>query len=174
MSADPYIGEIMAFAGNFAPRNWARCEGQLLPISQNTALFSLLGTTYGGDGRTTFGLPDLNNRLPMHAGRGPGLSSRRLGERGGQTEVQLTEQNMPPHTHTAMVKAGPPAVGSPASASVAQGEGRGAAIYTNANATGEMLSLGAGSGGTTAHSNMQPALTMTICICLVGEYPSRS
>lgn len=174
MSYDAYIGEIMVFGGNFAPRNWAKCEGQLLPIAQNTALFSILGTTYGGDGRTTFGLPDLRDRLPMHAGRGPGLSSRRLGERGGQTEVTLADANMPPHTHAARVKAGPPSGASPSGASLAQGEGRGAAVYTDAKATGDMLSLSDAPGGNEPHSNLQPSLSMTICICTNGVYPSRS
>ena len=95
--SEPFIAEIRIFAGNFAPRSWAFCNGQLLPISQNTALFSLVGTTYGGDGRTTFGVPNLQGRAPMHAGNGPGLSSRRLGESGGVETVTLTETQMPNH-----------------------------------------------------------------------------
>lgn len=96
---EPFLGEIIMFAGNFAPRGWALCDGQLLPIAQNTALFSLLGTTYGGDGRTTFALPDLRGRFAMHPGNGPGLTPRRLGQRGGKENVVLTIANMPAHNH---------------------------------------------------------------------------
>jgi len=96
---DPYIGEISIFAGNFAPRGWAFCDGQLLPISQNTALFSILGTTFGGDGRTTFALPDLRGRTPVHPGQGPGLSSYQLGERSGSESIILNIQNLPSHNH---------------------------------------------------------------------------
>ena len=98
--SEPFVAEIRIFAGNFAPRNWAFCNGQLLPISQNTALFSLIGTTYGGDGRTTTALPNLQGRAPMHAGRGPGLTDRRLGQKGGVETVTLSEAQMPNHTHT--------------------------------------------------------------------------
>ena len=98
--SEPFIAEIRIFAGNFAPRGWAFCDGQLLQISQNTALFSLVGTTYGGDGRTTFGLPNLKGRAPMHAGGGPDLTERRLGQSGGAETVTLTEADMPTHTHT--------------------------------------------------------------------------
>ncbi|MCA1780512.1 MAG: tail fiber protein [Xanthomonadaceae bacterium] len=97
--SEPFIAEIRIFAGNFAPRGWAYCDGQLLPISQNTALFSLIGTTYGGDGRNTTALPNLQGRTPMHPGRGPGLTSRRLGERGGVEAVTLSEAQMPNHNH---------------------------------------------------------------------------
>ena len=97
---EDYIGIIKLFAGNFAPRAWAFCDGQLLSINQNTALFSILGTTYGGDGRTTFGLPDLRGRVPMHAGSGPGLSPRRLGEKGGAENTTLTASNLPAHSQT--------------------------------------------------------------------------
>jgi microcystin-dependent protein len=98
---EPFIGQIITVGFDFAPRGWAKCDGQLLAISQNTALFSLLGTTYGGDGRTTFGLPDLKGRVPMHEGDGPGLSPKRLGERGGRENVTLTTDQMPRHKHTA-------------------------------------------------------------------------
>ena len=98
--SEPFIAEIRIFAGNFAPRSWAFCDGQLLPISQNTALFSLIGTVYGGDGRSTTALPNMMGRAPMHPGRGPGLTSRRLGQRGGVEMVTLSEAQMPDHTHT--------------------------------------------------------------------------
>ena len=97
--ADPFVAEIRIFGFNFAPSGWALCDGQLMPISQNTALFSLLGTTYGGDGRSTFALPDLQDRSPMHSGQGPGLSLRDLGETGGSETVTLLESEMPAHTH---------------------------------------------------------------------------
>ena len=97
--SEPFIAEIRIFAGNFAPRGWAFCDGQLLPISQNTALFALIGTTYGGDGRTTTALPNLQGRAPMHPGRGPGLTSRRLGQNGGSETITLTEAQLPNHTH---------------------------------------------------------------------------
>lgn len=100
LGPEPYIGEISWFAGNFAPRGWALCDGQLLPIQQHQALFSILGTTYGGDGRTTFALPDMRGRSPIHAGTGPGLSTRHLGERGGLETTTLTVVNLPSHTHT--------------------------------------------------------------------------
>ena len=100
--SEPVIAEIRIFAGNFAPRNWAFCNGQLLPIAQNTTLFSLIGTTYGGDGRTTTALPNLQGRAPMHPGRGPGLTTRRLGESGGSETTTLTEAQMPSHTHGLM------------------------------------------------------------------------
>ena len=98
--SDPFIAEVRIWALNFAPRGWAFCHGQLLPIAQNTALFSLIGTTYGGDGRTTMGLPDFQSRVPMHPGRGPGLTDRRLGEKGGREQETLTAQQLPGHTHT--------------------------------------------------------------------------
>ena len=100
--SEPFIAEIRIFAGNFAPRGWAFCNGQLLPISQNTALFSLIGTTYGGDGRTTTALPNLQGCAPMHPGNGPGLTSRRLGQRGGAETITLTEAQMPQHQHSAV------------------------------------------------------------------------
>jgi microcystin-dependent protein len=103
--AEPFLGQISMFAGNFAPRGWAYCDGQLLAISQNTALFSILGTTYGGDGRSSFGLPDLRGRFPMHPGHGPGLTSHRWGERGGREEYTLSISEMPSHSHTGTMHA---------------------------------------------------------------------
>ena len=111
---EPFIGEIMLFAGNFAPRNWALCNGQILSIAQNTALFSILGTTYGGNGQTTFALPDLRGRVPIHAGQGPGLTNRTLGENGGEEAHVLTSAEMPMHTHGAVVTSSNGTSASPA------------------------------------------------------------
>ena len=107
--SSPFIGQIIMFGGNFAPRGWALCDGQLLPISQNSALFSILGTTYGGDGRTSFGLPELRGRVAMHPGNGPGLSSRRLGERSGVETVTLGATQVPAHGHNPVANAIGPA-----------------------------------------------------------------
>src|SRR5262245_6777053 len=107
--ADPFFAEVRIFAGNFAPKGWAFCSGQIMPISQNTALFSLLGVTYGGDGKTTFGLPDLVDRVPMHPGQGPGLSLRDLGEMGGSEAVTLLQSEIPAHTHQASARSPVPA-----------------------------------------------------------------
>jgi len=111
--SEPFIAEIRIFAGNFAPRSWAFCNGQLLPVAQNTALFSLIGTTYGGDGRTTTALPNLEGRAPMHPGRGPGLTSRRLGQRTGVETVTLTEAQIPNHSHTVRARTGAGVAGTP-------------------------------------------------------------
>lgn len=176
--SEPFIAEIRIFAGNFAPRGWAFCNGQLLPISQNTALFSLIGTTYGGDGRSTTALPNMQGRAPMHPGRGPGLTDRRLGQRGGAETVTLSEAQMPQHRHTAR------AVGRPADENDALGRYWGATVGSNsyiAPVAGEPptpttladQALPA-AGGSQAHNNMQPFLTMNFIIALVGLYPSRS
>ena len=169
--AEPFIAEIKIFAGNFAPRNWAFCDGQLLPIAQNTALFSLVGTTYGGDGRTTLGLPNLQGRAPMHPGSGPGLTSRRLGEKVGTEEVTLNDaQAMAPHTH---------ALG--ASSNTTQADPAGAAsvgpvaMYQEGGLPQAMAAdavSAVGSGATAAHENMQPCLTLNFVIALQGLYPS--
>ncbi|MDJ0835083.1 MAG: tail fiber protein [Acidobacteriota bacterium] len=172
--SEPFVAEIRIFAGNFAPRGWAFCNGQLLPISQNTALFSLIGTTYGGDGRSTTALPNLQGRLPMHPGRGPGLTSRRLGQRGGVEMVTLAESQMPNHTHTLM---GNPRRGS-SGAAINQffAEARNDNSYHTAAgaslvdpATQSLPST----GGSQPHNNLQPFLVMNFIIALVGLYPSR-
>lgn len=172
--SDPFIAEIRIFAGNFAPRNWAFCNGQLLPIAQNTALFSLIGTTYGGDGRTTMGLPDLAGRAAMHPGRGPGLTSRRLGEKGGAPDALITEATMAQHTHRGAIQTAQPNANTPGTAVVAaQGAGRGAAIYSDSNANAGELKALANTGGGAAHTNTQPYLAMNFIIALLGLYPSR-
>lgn len=175
---DSFIGEVQMFAGNFAPRNWAFCNGQLLPISQNTALFSILGTTYGGDGRTTFGLPDLRGRVVIHdgSGTGPGLSPYNLGQTGGVETVTLNQNEMPNHTHADQVSAVDPVDSGQESVNPtgnywAQGEG-----YANANNTqmsSATVPLGA-AGGSQAHTNIAPYNTVNYIICLFGTYPSRN
>lgn len=175
--SEPFIAEIRIFAGNFAPRGWAFCDGQLLPISQNTALFSLIGTTYGGDGRTTTALPNLEGRAPMHPGRGPGLTARRLGERGGVEMVTLSEAQMPNHTHTLQGSTDEAEFdGSPNPAGNLTGvvEG-GAEVYAAANNLQPFPDATVSyTGGSQAHNNMQPYLTINFIIALVGLYPSRS
>ena len=177
--ADPFIAEVRIFAGNFAPRGWAFCDGQLLPISQNTALFSLIGTTYGGDGRSTTALPNLQGRAPMHPGRGPGLTARRLGEKGGFETVTLTEAETPQHTHQLRsTDAATDEEGQKAPAGAATGEMQGSqqiyADYVEANRSA-MAGEGLFSqGGSQSHQNMQPFLTLNFILSLQGSYPSRS
>ncbi|CAM2066830.1 Phage tail protein [Sulfidibacter corallicola] len=168
--SEPFIAEIRIFAGNFAPRSWAFCNGQLLPISQNTALFSLIGTTYGGDGRSTTALPNLKGRAPMHPGRGPGLTSRRLGQRGGVEMVSLTEAQMPNHTHTMMTSIDPADFQAPANGRTIARR----AIFHNATNLVNMAStITTNTGGSQPHNNLQPFLTMNFIIALQGLYPSR-
>jgi len=174
--SEPFIAEIRIFAGNFAPRGWAFCNGQLLPIAQNTALFSLIGTTFGGDGRTTTGLPNMQGRAPMHPGRGPGLTSRRLGQRGGTETVTLTEAQMPSHTHTMKASGSPGELQAPGNTR-ALARSRGAAAYQT-DASNNLVSLSPNAlpqtGGSQSHDNIQPYLTMNFIIALDGLYPSRS
>ncbi len=171
--SEPFVAEIRIFAGNFAPRGWAFCNGQLLPISQNTALFSLIGTTYGGDGRSTTALPNLQGRAPMHPGRGPGLTARRLGERGGVEGVTLSEAQMPNHNHTAEATTDTGVTNEPSNNFLATVLGRGSNLYKQSGSTTPMDPLG-NAGGSQPHNNMQPFLTMNFIIALVGLYPSRS
>lgn len=170
--SEPFVAEIRIFAGNFAPRGWAFCNGQLLPISQNTALFSLIGTTYGGDGRTTTALPNLQGRAPMHPGNGPGLTPRRLGERGGVETVTLSEAQLPAHPHTARVTEEDGRDNDPgANEFPAAGDQMWGAAASLAPMSGETL---APTGGSGPHNNLQPFLTLSFIIALVGLYPSRS
>lgn len=176
--SEPFIAEIRIFAGNFAPRGWAFCNGQLLPISQNTALFSLIGTTYGGDGRTTTALPNLQGRAPMHPGSGPGLTSRRLGQRGGVEMVTLSEAQMPSHLHTSAGCVDAPAnQKTPVNNSPAEELDNVTATYVDDvdSPAGRMdANTARNSGGSQDHNNMQPFLTLNFIIALVGLYPSRS
>jgi microcystin-dependent protein len=172
--SEPFIAEIRIFAGNFAPRGWAFCNGQLLPIAQNTALFSLIGTTYGGDGRTTTALPDLQGRAPMHPGTGPGLTNKQLGQAGGVDTVTLTESQMPGHNH---IPNGTTAVNNsenPGGNTWGQHNTDNAYRETTVfNAPMHPDAIGT-SGGGLPHNNRQPYLTLNFIIALIGIYPSRS
>lgn len=176
--SEPFIAEIRIFAGNFAPRSWAFCDGQLLPISNNTALFSLIGTTYGGDGRTTTALPNLQGRAPMHPGRGPGLTSRRLGQKVGTETVTLNESQMPSHSHILRGGVGGVTVNVPPSNTTSIDTSRNGLMAYQDNTTANLVSTSSSSvattGGTQAHTNIQPYLTMNFIIALQGLYPSRS
>ena len=173
-AADPFIGELMLFGGNFCPRGWADANGQLLPISVNTALFSLLGTLYGGDGRTTFALPDLRGRVPLHEGQGPGLSDYVQGQTGGSESVSLTVPQLPSHRH--------PAMGSNALASqfgpggnVLASKDRIASYRPGDDPLVPMAPGAIGdTGGGQAHENRPPFLTLRWCIALQGIFPSRN
>ena len=169
--SEPFVGEIRMFAGNFAPRGWAFCDGQLLAVSQNDALFSLLGTIYGGDGRTTFGLPDLRGRLPIHAGHGPGLSERRLGSKSGSEKETLTLNQIPSHTHTARATDAPAASGNPMGNTTAQSS---ADAYTTTPLPVALASNASTQvGGSRSHTNLMPFLCINFIIALFGIYPSR-
>lgn len=192
--SDPFIAEIKIFAGNFAPRGWAFCNGQLLPIAQNTALFSLIGTIYGGDGRTTTALPNMQGRLPMHPGNGPGLTQRRLGEKGGSATVNLTSNQTPGHGHA--VNPNPAADPLPLNATVKTVSSRAnhgfegghlsntvdSNRYQDTAAPDQAMHAGsvdidastenAGSGQ--PHNNLPPYLALNYIIALTGTYPSRS
>ena len=172
---EPLLGEIRMFAGNFAPRGWAMCDGQILSISQNTALFSLLGTIYGGDGRTTFALPDLRGRVPMHHGNGPGLTGKNIGLKSGTETNILTTDNLPSHSHTinAVLEDGNQSIPTgnlPAGTKLLDKEYSDAATAnTTMNAT--MVNS---TGNDQEVNNMQPYLTITYIIALQGIFPSRN
>lgn len=176
--SEPFIGEIRCFGFNFAPRSWAFCNGQLLQIAQNTALFSILGTFYGGDGRTTFALPNLQGRIPMHWGNSPGGLDTRVGEVLGQTTVTLTANEIPAHDH-AIIAAEASTVEersvSPTNTSFV-GNAKGGLIYqvppVTANAPFSPRAISE-TGGSQAHNNMQPYLVLNFCIALFGIFPSR-
>lgn len=172
---DPYIGEIRLFAGSFAPRGWAFCEGQLLPISQNTALFSILGTMYGGDGRVTFALPDLRDRVPMQEGTGPGLTPRSIGEEGGNSTVTLLQTEIPKHMHLANCQSSTNGVASPSEAIWSGTTGRfGPPAYADAPNASMGSDAIAPAGGSAPHNNRQPTLGVNFIIALIGEFPPRS
>jgi len=173
--SEPFIGEIRMVGFNFAPRGWALCDGQLLAIAQNTALFSLLGTTYGGDGRTTFGLPDLRSRVPMHAGTGPGLTPRQLGAKFGLETVTLNVSQLPAHTHAAQASSGSGNANSPIGRIWSKDAGVQSATYTGNAPDGSMAANAIGNaGGGQAHDNMPPVQVVNFVIALVGLFPSRN
>lgn len=171
---DGVIGVIWMFGGNFAPRSWALCQGQILQISNNTALFSILGTTFGGDGRVTFALPDLRGRVPIHAGNGPGLSSRTIGQQGGIESVILNMTQIPSHNHPTSINV--------SNQAGEEGNASGQFLANHANAfnedgtSGQFLGgvVNNNTGGSQAHTNIQPFTVVNYVICLVGIYPSRN
>jgi microcystin-dependent protein len=171
--SSPFVAEIRIFGCNFAPRGWSLCSGQLLPISQNTALFSLLGTYYGGNGSTNFGLPNLQGQAPMQPGQGPGLSLRNLGETGGTENVTLLATEMPSHTHGVVA-----ATIDTADSNVPTNNNIGKASTQIFNTVGTQVQMSANTisvaGSNQPHNNMMPYLVMNFCIAMQGVYPPRS
>ncbi len=186
--SDPFIAEIIMFGGNFAPRGWAFCDGQLLSISSNSALFSILGTTYGGDGRTTFGLPDLRGRVAMHPGSGPGLTQRRLGEKSGVESVTLVTNQIPAHQHNTTVTGTGTGQGTDTQGDNGFVGGRtwshvGANLYKDAtpdvamkagNVTLDLTVTNPNTGGGQNHTNLHPFQCVNFIIALQGVFPSRN
>ena len=172
---DPFVAEIRLFPFTFAPKGWAFCDGQLLPLSQNTALFSLLGTTYGGDGKSTFALPNLQGCVPVHVGQGPGLSERFLGESGGSPTVTLLTSEIPAHTHALAASAAEGIARSP-SGELFANESGGVNSYAALGAGPQALLAGAAcgiTGGSQPHNNLAPYLVVNYCIALQGVFPRR-
>jgi microcystin-dependent protein len=171
---EPFIGEMMMTGANFCPRGWTDANGQLLAVSQNQALFSLLGTTYGGDGRTTFGLPDMRGRVAIHTGQGPGLTNRKQGNKGGTETHTLNVNELPSHTHNLMAASATATSKSPNGKVLAKAKRN---VYAPSS-SGSMSQLAPTSIGTVGnsqpHNNMQPFLTIRYCIALQGIYPSRN
>jgi len=176
--AQPYVGEIRLFAGNFAPNGWMFCDGQVLPIVQYETLFNLIGTTYGGDGASTFALPDLRGRVPLHEGQGAGLSNRALAQKGGTETVQLLSNQLPVHTHLAMASPAPGDSDDPtgrtwAASTALQFIADGGAGFPNANSNMNPASMGT-AGGNQAHDNMMPFQGLNYIISLFGIFPSQN
>lgn len=172
--ADPFVAEIRIYPFNFAPKGWAFCNGQLLPLSQNTALFSLLGTTYGGDGKSTFALPNMQGNVPLHPGQGPGLSLYDLGQTGGSETVSLLESEIPAHSHTEMARNFSANSDLPTS-NVVSKPAAGPNIYATPGAIVQMSDMAlTPAGGDQPHNNMQPYLTLNFCIALQGVFPPRT
>jgi len=173
--ADPFVAEIRIFGFKFAPKGWAFCDGQILPISQNTALFSLLGTTYGGDGKSTFALPNMQGNAPMHPGQGQGLSLHDLGETGGSETVTLLESEIPSHSHSFNANAVTGDTNAPGP-TVSLARSSNATAYqqnTNQNIVAMAFQAIGITGGSLPHNNMQPYLTLNFCIALQGVFPPR-
>ena len=172
--ADPFVAEIRIFPINFAPRGWAWCDGQLMPISQNTALFSLLGTTYGGDGKSTFALPDLQGSAPMHPDQGPGLSPHDLGEIGGSDTVTLLQSEIPAHAHALRASTDPGALNVPTpTRSIARSQNANLYKTTNTDFVAINPSVLTLAGGDQPHNNLMPYLTLYFNIALQGVFPPR-
>ncbi len=175
MSTEPFVAEIMIFTGNFAPKGWAFCNGQLISIAQNTALFALLGTTYGGNGQTTFALPNLQDRAPLHAGQGPGLSSRDLGEVSGVAEVTLLPSELPAHTHALLGVNGPGNATTPAGNVFAADAAESITPFAPGPANATMGATAVSSvGGGQPHNNLPPYLALNYIIALQGVFPPRN
>lgn len=173
--SEPFIGEVRMFAGSFAPQGWALCDGALLSIAQNQALFSLLGTSFGGNGQTNFALPDLRGRVPIHTGQGPGLSSYSLGQAGGSENVTLQTGQIPAHNHSLNANTLPANQKGPAGNALAAEPSGVTALYSDAGVNAAMNPQSVGNaGGGQPHANIQPFLTLTFIIALQGIYPARS
>jgi microcystin-dependent protein len=174
---DPFVAEIRIFPFNFSPKGWAFCDGQILPLSQNTALFSLLGTTYGGDGKSNFALPNMQGSAPMHPGQGPGLSLHDLGETSGTETVTLLESEIPSHNHTFKVSNQQSDIQQPTS-TTSLGRTVGATPFVAGSPTPALVQMNFQSltpaGGNQPHNNMQPYLTLNFCIALQGVFPPRT
>ncbi|MFQ5524658.1 MAG: phage tail protein [Thermoanaerobaculia bacterium] len=168
--SEPFVGEIRMFAGNFAPRGWAFCDGQLLAVSQNDALFSLLGTIYGGDGRTTYGLPDMRGSIPIHAGSGPGLSPRKLGAKGGAEKVTVTTNQLPSHSHDFKASTTNGVNDSPEGTVFGSGI---ADVFHATPSTDMRAAMVQATGGSRSHTNLMPFLCIHFIIALFGIYPSQ-
>jgi len=178
--SQPYVGQILMFAGTFAPAGWMLCQGQIVPISENETLFNLIGTTYGGDGQSTFALPDLQGRVAVHMGQGSGLSNYVIGEKAGTEEVTLTTQQIPQHNHLVLTNNAEGSASTPTSATImsSQNIGNGSdtpnafAPYAAATAVTLPASTLQSTGGSQPHDNIQPVLTISYVISLFGVYPS--
>jgi microcystin-dependent protein len=170
---DPFVGEIRMFGGNFAPAGWAFCDGSTLPISENDTLFQLIGTTYGGDGQSTFKLPDLRGRIPVHQGSGTGLTSRTIGQVGGTESVTLTTTQLPAHTHTVIVNTSSATTGTPDSGALLAGAGLNMYKTAAPSVALNPQSISSNANGNQAHSNVQPFLCVNFIISFFGIFPSQ-
>ena len=173
--SEPFLAEIRLVGFNFAPRGWAFCDGQLLPIAQNQAVFSLLGTMYGGDGRTSFGLPDMRGRAPVHAGTGEGLAEIKLGQKGGAESIALTANEIPEHTHARSASRDKATEREPRPSAV-NAHSRGKLVSWSSQAAKQSMAETSVqlTGGGQSHNNMQPFLVVHFCIALMGLFPSRN
>jgi len=173
--ANPFLAEIVMFGGSFAPRSWSFTDGQILAIASHSALFSLLGTIYGGDGRTSFALPDLRSRSPLHPGNGPGLSATRLGQKGGAEQFTLTTSQMPPHSHSMFAERGPASASSPENAMIASHPDNAFKPYNSGNGEFTMASQSLGNtGGGQPVYKVSPFTAVNFIIAMQGVFPSRS